>query len=416
MTTTTTATTTTTDATLEAIRYTREGGLELLDQTLLPLHFVYERIPTCEACHAAIRTMKVRGAPAIAIAAALSLAVEATALARAPAPTETAAAACAWVAERTALLATARPTAVNLHAACRDLCAVAARAAHAPGADAAAVRAAVVARAEAMLAEDARANAALSAAGAAHLAARVLPGVRAARGADARLRVLTHCNAGALATARHGTALGVVRALWRRGLLERVYCTETRPWNQGARLSTFEMAHEGVPVTLVCDSAVASLVRRGAVDAAVVGADRVCANGDTANKIGTYSVALACAAHGVPLCVAAPATTFDLAAPTGAAVPIEVRPRTEVTCFPGEAPPGHVHPAVDVWNPAFDITPAALVAAFFTDVGCIVPPDGADPAAAYPSLIPQVISAAASAPITPGTEDAEAEQEAGATP
>lgn len=173
-----------------------------------------------------------------------------------------------------------------------------------------------------------------------------------------------------------------------------MYCTETRPWNQGARLSTFEMAHERVPVTLVCDSAVAALVRGGAVDAAVVGADRVCANGDTANKVGTYAVALACAAHGVPLFVAAPATTFDLAARGGAAVPIEERPRAEVTCFPGEAPPGHVHPAVDVWNPAFDITPAALVAAFFTDVGCIVPPDGADHAAAYSQLIPKVIQPA----------------------
>lgn len=384
----TTTTTTNNGATLEAIRYTREGGLELLDQTLLPLRFVYERITTCEDCHAAIKTMKVRGAPAIAIAAALSLAVEAAAPAT---PSDTPATACAWVAARTGLLATARPTAVNLHAACRDLCAVATRAAHAPNATAATVRAAVVARAEAMLAEDAHANAALSEAGAAHIAAHVLPGARAARGPEARLRVLTHCNAGALATARYGTALGVVRALWRRGLLERVYCTETRPWNQGARLSTFEMAHEGVPVTLVCDSAVASLVRRGAVDAAVVGADRVCANGDTANKIGTYSVALACAAHGVPLFVAAPATTFDAAARDGAAVPIEERPRAEVTCFPGEAPPGHVHPAVDVWNPAFDITPAARIAAFFTDAGCIVPPDGADHAAAYTALIPQVI-------------------------
>jgi 5-methylthioribose kinase len=350
---------------LEAIRYAR-GSLQLLEQRGLPATAAWVEVPDAAAGHAAIRDMTVRGAPAIAIAAALSLAVE---LARggAGAQLADAAAAAAAVAARLDFLATSRPTAVNLFEAVGRLKAAAAAAAAAPGATAPSVAEAVIAAAEAMLAADGAANRAMGAHGAAALlAAAAARGRPAARGGG--LCVLTHCNTGALATAAFGTALGVVRALAAQGRLERCFCTETRPYNQGARLTAYELAADGLPATLVVDSAAAALMAAGRVDAVVVGADRVAANGDTANKIGTLSLALAAAAHDVPFFVAAPTTTLDGALPDGAAIPIEERSAEEITHFRGERVAAA---GVDVWNPAFDVTPARLLEGIITERGLV---------------------------------------------
>ncbi|KAF5828523.1 hypothetical protein DUNSADRAFT_17481 [Dunaliella salina] len=187
-----------------------------------------------------------------------------------------------------------------------------------------------------------------------------------------KLCVLTHCNTGSLATSGYGTALGVIRALHEQGKLEHAYCTETRPYNQGARLTAFELMHDGLPATLVCDSAAAYLMASGKVDAVVVGADRVVATGDTANKIGTYMLAIVAAQHNVPFFVAAPVTTLDPALANGSQIVIEARPSEEITHFRGTRV---VDERVQVWNPSFDVTPASLIAGIITEKG-LVPKSG----------------------------------------
>ncbi|CAM9808278.1 unnamed protein product, partial [Hapterophycus canaliculatus] len=184
----------------------------------------------------------------------------------------------------------------------------------------------------------------------------------------ARLSVLTHCNTGSLATAGFGTALGVIRALSEEGLLEACYCTETRPYNQGARLTAYEFVSEGLPGTLVPDSAASFLMARGKVDAVAVGADRVAANGDTANKIGTLQLAIAAAHYSIPFLVVAPLTSCDPKTPTGADIVVEERPAAELKTVAGVkiAPDG-----IDAWNPAFDVTPASLITAIVTDKGLV---------------------------------------------
>lgn len=185
----------------------------------------------------------------------------------------------------------------------------------------------VVTAAEEMLAEDVRSNRIMGNYG----AEAMLAAVNArGRGQSGKLRVLTHCNTGSLATAAYGTALGVVRALHENGQLEHVYCTETRPYNQGARLTAFEIATDNMPGTLICDSAVAALMQSNKVDAVVVGADRIAANGDTANKIGTFNIAVAAAYHNIPFFVAAPTTTIDVELKSGVLIPIEQRSSEEV--------------------------------------------------------------------------------------
>lgn len=186
------------------------------------------------------------------------------------------------------------------------------------------------------------------------------------------IRVLTHCNTGSLATAGYGTALGVIRSLYAAGRLEHVYCTETRPYNQGARLTAYELVHDKIPCTLVVDSMVAALMRVKRIHAVVVGADRVVANGDTANKIGTYQIAVLAKYHNVPFYVAAPFTSIDMSIPTGDCIVIEERPHREMTHV-GEhriAAPG-----VSCWNPAFDVTPACLITAIITERGVFRPFD-----------------------------------------
>ena len=188
------------------------------------------------------------------------------------------------------------------------------------------------------------------------------------------LRLLTICNTGALATAGHGTALGIVRTLYSRGALERCYALETRPYNQGSRLTAFELVSEGIPGTLLCDSMAASLLREAKIDAVVVGADRVAANGDTANKIGTYQLAVLAKEHGVPFYVAAPSTSIDLTTLSGRDIVVEQRPASELTTMAGVqiAPDG-----IDVWNPSFDVTPNALVTGIVTEHGTIEKQHGA---------------------------------------
>ncbi|MGQ9532621.1 MAG: S-methyl-5-thioribose-1-phosphate isomerase [Desulfotomaculales bacterium] len=326
--------------------YWENGALHLLDQTVLPGRSEYAVCRSYRDVIHAIRTMKVRGAPAIGVAAAYGLALAAREAAGAPDPRERLRAA----AEE---LKGTRPTAVNLAWAVDRLLA---KTVATPGADPAAL---LLEEAERLAAEDEAANRRLGEYGRA-----LLP-----HGA----RVITHCNAGALATAGYGTALGVIRAAREAGNHLRVYATETRPLLQGARLTCWELMQEGIPVTLITDSMAGFLMARGMADLVLVGADRIAANGDVANKIGTYTLAVLAREHGLPFYVAAPFSTVDLATPSGAEIPIEERAPEEVTHVAGTrtAPEG-----VGVWNPAFDVTPARLVTAIITDLGVVRPPYG----------------------------------------
>jgi len=329
-----------------ATMYWENGALYLLDQTLLPDRTEYVVCREYRDVIRAIRTMRVRGAPAIGVAAAYGLALAAREAAQVPDP---------WDRLRAAAeeLKGARPTAVNLTWAVDRLLQ---KVAAAPGADPAAL---LLEEAERLAAEDEAANRRLGEYG--H---ELLP-----HGA----RVITHCNAGALATAGYGTALGVIRAAREAGNPLRVYATETRPLLQGARLTCWELMQEGIPVTLITDSMAGFLMARGMADLVLVGADRIAANGDVANKIGTYTLAVLAREHGLPFYVAAPVSTVDLATPSGAEITIEERAPEEVTHLAGikTAPEG-----VGVWNPAFDVTPARLVTAIITDRGVVRPPYG----------------------------------------
>ena len=191
----------------------------------------------------------------------------------------------------------------------------------------------------------------------------------------ARISVLTHCNTGSLATAGYGTALGVIRALHSNGNLEHAFCTETRPYNQGSRLTALELVHDGIPATLITDSMAGALMAQGKVDAVVVGADRIVANGDTANKIGTYALAVLCRYHNIKFYIAAPTETLDAETPHGRDIVIEQRSAVEVTHLKGI----QIAPtSIQVWNPAFDVTPASLISAIITDKGVILPLESGD--------------------------------------
>jgi methylthioribose-1-phosphate isomerase len=328
----------------------RERALELLDQRRLPGEEVYLELHGAEAVARAIEDMAVRGAPAIGLAAACGVALE---LERVP-DAELGAA----LERAAARLERTRPTAVNLAWALGRM-----RAELGPvlraGEPAQRVRARARALAQALIDEDAAACRAIGEAGAALIAPAS--------------SLLTHCNAGALATAAWGTALGIVRSAAARGGVRRVLACETRPLLQGARLTAWELARDGIPVTLVTDSMAGSLMARGEIDAVVVGADRIAANGDTANKIGTYALAVLARAHGLPLYVAAPLSTVDPDVPDGAGIPIEQRADSEVLALGGRA----IAPAgVAALNPAFDVTPAGLIAAIVTERGVVRAPLG----------------------------------------
>jgi methylthioribose-1-phosphate isomerase len=324
------------------------GALWLLDQTRLPTEVREIECRTAEEVWDAIQRLCVRGAPAIGVAAAYGVVV-------------------GLRSERGALreqflkrldevvqyLASSRPTAVNLFWALERMQATARREGRL---DSPALHDRLLAEARRIEAEDREMCAAIGRHGAALL-----------RDGDG---VLTHCNAGGLATAGDGTALAVIFAAAREGKTLHVYADETRPLLQGARLTTWELQQRGVPVTLICDSMAGWVMKEGRVQAVITGADRIAANGDAANKIGTYSVALLAKAHGIPFYVAAPSSTFDLSLESGAGIPIEERAAEEVTCGFGRqtAPDG-----IDVYSPAFDVTPAELIAGIVTEHGIIRP-------------------------------------------
>jgi methylthioribose-1-phosphate isomerase len=338
-----------------------DGGRVLtVDQTRLPFEFVEIELADEAACVHAIATMQVRGAPLIGAVAAWGLALA----------LREAADDAALDAARDRLAAT-RPTEVNLRWALERV-----RAAVRPlpvGDRAAAARAEAVAIAD----EDVAINAAIGRHGAALLHEVAARRAAAGRPVDAAapLQVLTHCNAGRLAAVAHGTALAPIYALHAAGVPLHVWVDETRPRNQGASLTAWELADAGVPCTVIADNAGGQLMREGRVDAAIVGCDRVARNGDVANKVGTYLKALAARDAGVPFWVACPTPTVDLAVPDGAAIPIEHRDPREVTHLTGRGADGALHEVrvvpegVGALNPAFDVTPARLVDALVTEHG-----------------------------------------------
>jgi len=313
----------------------RGDQLRLLDQRLLPQEERWMACRDAAEVTQAIRDLVVRGAPAIGIAAAWGVVL--------------AAQQGAALDEALAMLRAARPTAVNLMWALDRM-----KARIVAGADATALER----EARAIQDEDLAANRHMGELGAALIA----PGSG----------VLTHCNTGSLATAGFGTALGVIRAGVAQGRIERVYAGETRPWQQGARLTMYELVRDGIPAKLIADSTAAHLMKSGAVRWVIVGADRIAANGDTANKIGTYQLAIAAKHHGVKFMVVAPSSTVDMATASGEAIEIELRDPTELLGIGGRR---MVVEGAEAWNPVFDVTPASLIDAIVTERGAIERPD-----------------------------------------
>ena len=334
---------------VETLRW-RDGRLELIDQRRLPLEFEYVACENAAQTARAIRDMVVRGAPAIGCTAAYGVALEARRHADAARAQFDAALEAAFQ-----VLAESRPTAVNLFWAIARM-----RECHARtgGDSTVAASAALLALAQQMHSEDIEICRAIGR----HGAPLIADGAR----------IMTHCNAGALATAGHGTALGVIRSARDAGKRISVIANETRPYLQGARLTAWEMVQENIPVTLVTDNMAGHLMQRGRVDVIIVGADRIAVNGDAANKIGTYTLAVLAERHRIPFYIAAPLSTIDIAIADGRAIPIEERDAAEVTGFRGVrwAPEG-----VGVFNPAFDVTPAALITGLVTEKGVISRPD-----------------------------------------
>ncbi|OVA08329.1 Initiation factor 2B-related [Macleaya cordata] len=346
------------ESSLQSICYKR-GSLRLLDQRRLPLETIYLDVQGANDGWNAIRDMVVRGAPAIAIAAALSLAVEVFNLQ----PFDgTCVDAVSFLTEKLDYLVSSRPTAVNLSDAAIKLKDIISKAA-VTATEASSVVQEYIVAAETMLEDDVASNKAIGSYGASFLRAQLKD--------SKRLSILTHCNTGSLATAGYGTALGVIRALHTEGVLERAFCTETRPYNQGSRLTAFELVHDKIPATLIADSAAAALMKAERVNAVIVGADRVAANGDTANKIGTYSLALCAFHHGLPFYVAAPVTSIDLSLPSGQEIVIEERSANELLYTRGGLGEQVAASGISVWNPAFDVTPANLITAIITEKGVI---------------------------------------------
>ncbi len=336
---------------IPTLQWTDEG-VRFLDQTRLPLEEIYVTANSYQDVAEVIVTMVVRGAPAIGVAAAMGLALGVKNSSAAGVP--------ALAAEFDTMcraLAATRPTAVNLFWAIERMKRLFAEVSQRSGATVALVREALIAEAQRMYDEDIAACRRMGDYG-----APLLP---------RQGGVLTHCNAGALATCGYGTALGVIRSAVDQGHDLHVFADETRPFLQGARLTAWELMHDHIPTTVLCDNMAASLMRQGKIQAVVVGADRIAANGDVANKIGTYGVAVLAKEHGIPFYVAAPWSTIDLRTASGEAIPIEQRPAREVTHHAGKqlTPDG-----VGIENPAFDVTPAKYVTAIITERGVLRPP------------------------------------------
>lgn len=333
----------------DAVRAIRWAGdaLVLLDQRQLPGRIEYLHLATAGEVAGAIRDMVVRGAPAIGIAAAYGV-VLAAARARRESPADWKSA----MAGDLRLLMDSRPTAVNLGWAIRRMQAVL----NCPGSGDPVAD--LLGEAERIHREDIEANREMGRLGAAYLS-------------NSRA-VITHCNTGSLATGGYGTALGVIRSAWAGGLIDRVYVSETRPWLQGSRLTAWELLQDGIPAVLMADSAAASLMHAGGVGWVIIGADRIAANGDVANKIGSYSHAVSARHHGLRLMVVAPVSTIDPDTPGGVDIEIERRGPGELVEFTG----GRIAPmGVEVHNPVFDIVPAELVSVLVTERGAVEAPD-----------------------------------------
>lgn len=337
---------------IRPIRWTGDA-LELLDQRKLPFTVEYFACRTADEVAAAIHALAVRGAPAIGISAAWGVVLAARDTAA-----DDAADAAAKLEPVMQRLNAARPTAVNLAWALARMRAALLRAQAGEGRDD--WRGALEAEARAIETEDLAANHAMGILGASLIA----PGSG----------VLTHCNTGSLATAGFGTALGVIRAGVAQGTIGKVFAGETRPWQQGARLTAWELLQDGIPATLIADSAAAHLMKTGAVQWVVVGADRICANGDTANKIGTYQLAIAARHHGAKFMVVAPSSTVDMDTASGELIEIEERDPSELFGIGGTRT---VAEGVPAWNPVFDVTPAGLIDAIVTEKGVVEHPDTA---------------------------------------
>lgn len=333
------------DDTIRAVHW-QGDHLRLLDQRRLPLEEVSIACRSAEDVAVAIRDLAVRGAPAIGIAAAWGTVLAAMGSAD-PADLDAA----------MARLRAARPTAVNLMWALDRMQRV-----RRAGGDVAAL----AREAQAIQDEDLAANRRMGELGAALIA----PGSG----------VLTHCNTGSLATAGFGTALGVIRAGFAAGRIARVFAGETRPWQQGARLTLWELVRDGIPAKLIADSAAAHLMKSGAVQWVIVGADRIAANGDTANKIGTYQLAIAARHHGVKFMVVAPSSTVDMATPDGSHIEIELRDPSELLSIGGRRT---VVEGAQAWNPVFDVTPGEFIDAIVTERGVVTRPHAAGLAALF---------------------------------
>ncbi|KAE9381383.1 Methylthioribose-1-phosphate isomerase [Stipitochalara longipes BDJ] len=396
--------------TLEAIKYER-GELQVLDQLKLPHEFVYDNVSTCEEAFDCIKSMRVRGAPAIAIVAALALAVE---LEHKKDGTKREEDTIKYINSKLDYLMLSRPTAVDLSNAIKLL--------KKKSADTAAtsltsdqtlacadIRLSYIEGAEKILEDDLTTNLAIGRYGAEYLRRQQMPILTPGTDADSlryfttsppgtqgapdrtyrKLSVLTHCNTGSLATSGHGTALGIIRSLHKMNYLDTAYCTETRPYNQGSRLTAFELVFEKIPSTLITDSMAGALFSRMKdeknISAVIVGADRVARNGDTANKIGTYGLAVLAKYHGIKFIVAAPTTSIDLYTESGASIKIEDRAQTELTQISGAvvdkdgkvdvnttARVAIADQRINVWNPSFDVTPHELIDAIITEKGEVV--------------------------------------------
>jgi methylthioribose-1-phosphate isomerase len=326
------------------------GKVRLIDQTILPEALRYVELAAWRDVVEAIRTMVVRGAPAIGCTAALGFAMGAREIA-----TDERTQFLTELGDMADAFKSARPTAVNLGWAIDRLLNVAQR----QEGSTQNIKDALLTEALAMLDEDISVNRCLGKYG-----AELLP---------AQAAVLTHCNAGALATVGYGTALGVIRAAVEQGKHVRVFADETRPRFQGMKLTAWELQRDGIPVTVIADNMAAVLMREEKLDCVIVGADRIAANGDTANKIGTYAVAVLALHHGIPFYVAAPLSTVDFTLPDGSHIPIEERDAGEMTQIENV----HLAPdGVPVWNPAFDVTPAKFISAIITEAGIARPPFG----------------------------------------
>ncbi len=319
-------------------------GVVFIDQTKLPTEEVYVRCTTHQQVADAIRNMVVRGAPAIGVAAAMGIALGVK-----NSKAETVADLKKEFDQICETIRQTRPTAVNLFWAIRRMTEKFESLRIRPIAQ---IQQALIEESQRMHAEDIAANQAMGRHG-----ATLMPSTGG---------VLTHCNAGALATAGYGTALGVIRAAVEQGKKIHVYADETRPFLQGSRLTAWELMKDGIPVTVISDNMAGAMMQQGKIGAIVVGADRIAANGDVANKIGTYTVAVLAKEHGIPFYVAAPISTVDLECPDGSKIPIEQRNKKEVTHIAGKQ---MVPDGVQVENPAFDVTPAKYVAAIITECG-----------------------------------------------